>query len=156
MCLAGRGRPAGFGDPTADNAPRWADGTPAPAWRTNPPGLTAERAEAALRARAQMVQSIDRMLGRILDAVDDNTFVVLTSDNGFHLGQHGLDVGKGTPYDSDVHVPLLVVGPGVRPGERAALTTNLDLAPTLEDLAGLRPAALPLRKVVAAEPLGPC
>ena len=63
-----------------------------------------------------MVQSIDRMLGRILDAVDDNTFVVLTSDNGFHLGQHGLDAGKGTPYDSDAHVPLLVVGPGVEPG----------------------------------------
>ena len=130
----------GFADPTDDNAPRWADGTPAPAWRTNTPGLTSERAEAGLRARAQMVQSIDRMLGRILDAVDDNTFVVLTSDNGFHLGQHGLDAGKGTPYDSDAHVPLLVVGPGVEPGERAALTTNLDLAPTFEDLAGLRAA----------------
>jgi N-acetylglucosamine-6-sulfatase len=131
----------GFGDPVADNAPRLADGSPAPNWRTNTPSLTPEKAEADLRSRGQMVQSIDRMLGRILDAVDDNTFVVLTSDNGFHLGQHGLDAGKGTPYDSDAHVPLLVVGPGVEPGERAALTTNLDLAPTFEDLAGLRPAA---------------
>ena len=61
-----------------------------------------------------MAQSADRMLGRILDAVGDNTYVVLTSDNGFHLGQHGLDAGKGTPYDSDVRVPLLVVGPGRR------------------------------------------
>ena len=107
----------------------------------NTPSLTPEKAAADLRSRAQMVQSIDRMLGRILDAVDDHTFVVLTSDNGFHLGQHGLDAGKGTPYDSDAHVPLLVVGPGVEPGERAVLTTNLDLAPTFEDLAGLRPAA---------------
>lgn len=131
---------SGFGDPVDDNVPRWADGSPAPAWRTNTPSLTAEQAEADLRSRAQMVQSIDRMLGRILDAVDDNTFVVLTSDNGFHLGQHGLDAGKGTPYDSDAHVPLMVVGPGIEPGERAALTTNLDLAPTFEDLAGLRPA----------------
>ncbi len=131
---------SGFGDPVDDNAPLWTDGSVAPTWRTNTPSLTAEQAEADLRSRAQMVQSIDRMLGRILDAVDDNTFVVLTSDNGFHLGQHGLDAGKGTPYDSDAHVPLMVTGPGVQPGERAALTTNLDLAPTFEDLAGLRPA----------------
>jgi len=131
----------GFGDPLDDNAPRRADGSPAPVWRTNTPTLTVERAEADLRARAQMVQSIDRMLGRILDAVDENTYVVLTSDNGFHLGQHGLDAGKGTPYDSDAHVPLLVVGPGVAPGERTQLTTNLDLAPTFETMAGLRPAA---------------
>jgi len=129
----------GFGDPQDDNAPRRSDGTAAPTWRTNTPSLTAERAVANLRSRAQMVQSIDRMLGRILAAVDDNTYVILTSDNGFHLGQHGLDAGKGTPFDSDAHVPLLVVGPGVAPGERAELTTNLDLAPTFEELAGLRP-----------------
>jgi N-acetylglucosamine-6-sulfatase len=131
---------AGYGDRLADNLPRRGDGSEAPAWRTNTPTLTADGARDALRARAQMVQSIDRMLGRILKAVDDNTYVVLTSDNGFHLGQHGLDAGKGTPFDSDVHVPLLVVGPGVAPGERAALTTNLDLASTFEELAGLRPA----------------
>jgi arylsulfatase A-like enzyme len=130
----------GYGDPLDDNLPRRADGSVAPNWRTNTPKLTADWVRGALRARAQMVQSIDRMLGRILAAVDDNTYVVLTSDNGFHLGQHGLDTGKGTPYDSDTNVPLLVVGPGVAPGERAALTTNLDLSSTFEEMAGLRPA----------------
>ena len=83
-----------------------------------------------------MVQSIDRMVQRILAAVDDNTYVVLTSDNGFHLGQMGLSVGKGTPFDTDVHVPLLVVGPGVEPGVRNTMTSNIDLASTFEDLAG--------------------
>ena len=39
-----------------------------------------------LRNRARMVQTVDRMLGRILDTVDANTYVVLTSDNGYHLG----------------------------------------------------------------------
>jgi len=130
----------GYGDPLDDNAPLRGDGSTAPVWRTNIPTLTPEQAVEALRARAQMAQSIDRMLGRILEAVDDNTYVVLTSDNGLHLGQHGLDAGKGTAYDSDAHVPLLVVGPGVAPGERGALTNNIDLAPTFEEWAGLRPA----------------
>ena len=62
---------------------------------------------------------------------------MLTSDNGFHLGQMGLLSGKGTPYDTDTHVPALVVGPGVVPGPRAAMVSNIDWAPTFEDLAGL-------------------
>ena len=78
-------------------------------------------------------------------AVDDNTYVVLTSDNGFHLGQTGLSVGKGTPFDADVHVPLLVVGPGVEPGARDTMTSNIDLASTFEDLAGVPSAGVPLR-----------
>jgi len=130
----------GFGDDQADNAPVRADGTRAAQWR---PALAAPdptRASATLRSRAQMVQSVDRMLGRILAAVGPDTYVVLTSDNGFHLGQHGLGTGKGTAFDSDVRVPLLVIGPAVRPGVRDGLVSNLDLAPTLEDLAGLRPA----------------
>ena len=65
---------------------------------------------------------------------------MLTSDNGFHLGQNGLGRGKGTPYDTDVRVPLLVTGPGVVPGTRQEVTSNIDLAPTFEELAGLAPA----------------
>jgi N-acetylglucosamine-6-sulfatase len=106
-------------------------GTPAP---TSPEVLTKFR-----RDRARMAQSIDRTVQRILDAVGPDTYVVLTSDNGFHLGQNGLGAGKGTAYRTDVQVPLLVVGPGVVPGERPQLTTNVDLAPTLEELAGLDP-----------------
>ena len=47
-------------------------------------------------------------------------------------------MGKGAAYDSDVRVPLLVVGPGVRPGERPEVVSNIDLASTFEDLAGIR------------------
>ena len=130
----------GFDDDRTDNAPRWKDGTVAPAWRTNEQRLTRGMAVSGLRNRARMVASIDRMVTDVLDAVDDNTYVVLTSDNGFHLGQHQLGGGKGTPYESDVHVPLLVVGPGVEPGERQEMVSNLDLAPTFEHLAGLEPA----------------
>ena len=135
----------GYGDPRADNAPTYldADGTtrPAPAWRTNDILLTDAQALTRYRDRARMVQSIDRMIGRIRAEVGPNTYLVLTADNGFHLGQHQLNGGKGAPYDSDSRVPLVVVGPGVVPGARQQYVNNIDLAPTFEQLAGLEPAA---------------
>jgi len=88
-----------------------------------------------------MVQSIDRLIARVRRHVGPDTYLVLTSDNGFHLGQHQLNGGKGTPYDSDTRVPLLVIGPGVVPGARDQFVDNIDLAPTFEDLAGLTPPA---------------
>jgi len=129
----------GFGDSATDNRPRTAKGTKARAWNT---GSTLSKAVAVrdLRDRARMAQSADRLISRILRTVGPDTYVVLTSDNGFHLGQNGLGRGKGTAYDTDVRVPLLVTGPGVVPGQRREVTSNIDLAPTFEELAGLAPA----------------
>ena len=105
---------------TATTRPTTPRGTPTGVRRRRgtrpPPGRAGRDAATSLRNRARMVQSIDRTVRRILREVGPDTYVVLTSDNGFHLGQHGLGKGKGTPYDSDVHVPLLVTGPGVVPG----------------------------------------
>lgn len=126
----------GYDDPRGDNRPRRVDGGPAPRWQSLGP-IKEQRAAQYLRDRARMVQSVDRMLGRVLDAVGDDTYVVFTSDNGLHLNQWGMPFGKGTAYGSDTHVPLLVVGPGVVPGERTGMVSNLDLAPTFEQLAGL-------------------
>jgi arylsulfatase A-like enzyme len=97
-----------------------------------------------------MAQSADRLVSRILRSVGPDTYVVLTSDNGFHLGQNGMGRGKGTPYDTDVRVPLLVTGPGVVPGKRREVTSNIDLAPTFEELAGLPP--VPYRSGVSIAP----
>ena len=115
----------GYDDPRADNAPTYLkrNGTtrPAPAWNTNPVTLRPEGALTAYRDRARMVQSIDRMLGRLRAEAGPNTYFFLTSDNGFHLGQLQLNGGKGTPYDFDTHVPLVVTGPGVRAGHAQAV-----------------------------------
>ncbi len=131
----------GYGDPRWDNAPSYLreDGStaPAPAWRTNPITLTGEQALTYYRDRARMVQSVDRLIKRVRRAAGEDAYVVLTSDNGFHLGQHQLNGGKGTPYDSDTRVPLVVVGPDVVPGERDQYVNNIDLAPTFEELAGV-------------------
>jgi arylsulfatase A-like enzyme len=134
----------GYGDPREDNQPTYlrADGStaPAPAWRTNEITLTDAKALRQYQDRARMVQSIDRMVTRIRQAIGPDTYLVLTADNGFHLGQHQLNGGKGAPYDSDTRVPLIVTGPGVVPGERTQFVNNIDLAPTFEELAGLEPA----------------
>ena len=133
----------GYDDPRPNNRPTFLhrDGStsPAPPWNTNAVTLTAKRALASYRNRARMVQAIDRLVGRVRAAVGPDTYVVLTSDNGYHLGQLRLNGGKGTPYDFDTHVPLVIVGPGVVPGPRQQFLSSMDLAPTFERLAGLEP-----------------
>jgi arylsulfatase A-like enzyme len=134
----------GYADPSADNVPFRIDeaGTVslAESWRTEPFRLTEEQGSRWYRERAQMAQSIDRMIGQIGASVDDNTYLIVTSDNGFHLGQHSLNGGKGLPYDSDSRVPLVVAGPGVVPGRREQVVSNIDLASTIEALAGAEPS----------------
>lgn len=129
----------GFGDSRRDNHPLNGKGKPTKQWNTRTNPFRAAVSVNDLRNRAMMAQSIDRTVRKILRTVDDNTYVVFTSDNGLHLGQNGLGRGKGTAYATDVKVPLLVVGPGVVKGTRAELTSNIDLAPTFEEIAGLSP-----------------
>lgn len=130
----------GYGDDRWDNAPtylgRGGRTSPAPAWRTNKVSLSDETALSQYRDRARMVQSIDRMIAQVRQAAGEDTYTVLTSDNGFHLGQHQLNGGKGAPYDSDTRVPMVVVGPDVVPGKRSQFVNNIDLAPTFLDIAG--------------------
>ncbi len=131
---------AGFGPQSYASdrsAPQREDGTPVESWRWNK-DVSVEEAERTLRNRARMAQSADRMIRQILNTVDDNTYVIVTSDNGFHIGQFGTIEGKQTPYDTDVRVPLYVVGPGVAPGTRSEFVNTLDVASTLEDLAGIK------------------
>ena len=107
----------GFGDDLADNAPcrrgrepgGRRSGTPIEAHRERGRGRPARPGPDGAVDRPDWCSGSCARCRR-------NTYVVLTSDNGFHLGQHGLGVGKGAAYDSDIRVPLLVVGPGVRPG----------------------------------------
>ena len=122
----------GFNDDRIDNTPVYADGTRAKPWQPNDLVVNSDLENRRYRNRAQMAQSIDRLIGRVRATVGPNTYVVLTSDNGFHLGQHRLHYGKSTPYSSDAKVPLVVVGPGVVPGARSQLVGNVDLAPTFE------------------------
>ncbi len=101
----------------------------------------------AYRKRAQAVESVDKLLADTeatlaAEHLTNDTYIVFSSDNGYHLGQHRLARGKQTAFDTDIHVPLIVDGPGVPHGRTVPqLVQNVDLAPTFESLAGLTPAA---------------
>ena len=95
------------------------------------------------RRRIESLQAVDRGIARLVTTLRstkqlDNTYIIFTSDNGFHLGDHRLPGGKGTAYDTDIHVPLFVTGPGIRAGAHPTrFAGNVDLAPTLAELAGV-------------------
>jgi N-acetylglucosamine-6-sulfatase len=98
--------------------------------------------DAKFRRRAEAVQAVDRMIAQIeahleADGVAQDTYIVFSSDNGLHMGEHRLRPGKLTAFDTDIHVPLVVTGPGV-PHSRTIdeMTENVDLCPSFEQLAG--------------------
>jgi arylsulfatase A-like enzyme len=91
----------------------------------------------------RVLLSVDDNVGRVLDYLDKNglaesTVVVFTSDNGFFLGEHGF-FDKRLMYEPSIRVPLLVRGPSrFRPRvDSRHMVLNVDLAPTIFELAGL-------------------
>jgi arylsulfatase A-like enzyme len=89
------------------------------------------------------IASIDENVGRLLDFLDQsglatNTLVIYTSDQGFFLGDHGW-YDKRFMYEESIKMPFLVRWPGViKPGTtQAAMSLNIDFAPTFLDVAGL-------------------
>ena len=94
-----------------------------------------------LQAYLAATSFVDSQIGRVLARLEelklaDNTVVVLTGDHGYQLGEHGL-WAKQTLFEGANHVPLLIAAPGVEPGSRAGLAEQVDIYPTLCDLAGL-------------------
>jgi N-acetylglucosamine-6-sulfatase len=67
----------------------------------------------------------------------DNTYFLVSSDNGVLLGEHRIKSGKALPYDATARSFLLFKGPGVVTQERTELVTDNDVAPTLADLANV-------------------
>jgi len=85
----------------------------------------------------------DAQIGRVLKALEKNglhrnTDIVLWADHGFHLGEHGLWC-KTTNYESDTHVPLIIVDSDQRgrPAKCEAVVELLDIFPTLCELCGV-------------------
>jgi N-acetylglucosamine-6-sulfatase len=117
-------------------------------WLADRPALTSDditKIDAGFRKRVQAVQAVDRMLGSLQATLEkagvaDRTVVVFSSDNGYHMGDHGLNPGKQTAFDTDINVPLIAAGSGVKPGATvAAPAENIDLRPTFDALAGVTP-----------------
>lgn len=118
---------------------------------------TPEKFQEMVKGYFRLVTGVDRAVGRIREALAarglaENTVIVFAGDNGFYLGEHGL-AGKWLMHEESIRVPLIVHDPrrpaserGRRAGEMAL---NIDLAPTILDLAGLPvPVAMQGRSLV--------
>jgi len=128
-------RPPNF-DTLPTDAPRWLAG------RRSLDQKQIAKINAAFRRRVQSVQAVDRMIGTIeqtlaADGIARDTYLIFSSDNGLHTGEYRLMPGKLTAFDTDIHVPLVVVGPGVPAGRTTpAMTENIDLAKTFTAIGG--------------------
>jgi arylsulfatase A-like enzyme len=96
------------------------------------------------RRRLGSLMAVDEGVERIVTLLTqlgelDHTYIIFSSDNGFHLGQHRLPAGKRSPYEEDIRVPMIVRGPGIASASHLTqLVANSDLAPTFADLGGAR------------------
>ena len=117
----------------------------APNWLLAHPALTdadIAKIDRDFRKRAQSVLAVDQMIGELQAAVaaigeENNTYFVFSSDNGYHMGEHRLMPGKMTAFDTDIHVPLIVTGPGIPAGLTVEeVVENIDLHATFAELGG--------------------
>jgi arylsulfatase A-like enzyme len=105
--------------------------------------LTEWKYQRYMRDYLSTAASLDRNIGRTLDYLDknklmDNTVVIYLSDQGFYLGEHGW-FDKRFMYEESFRTPMVIRYPGViKPGTvYNQMILNLDIAPTILDIAGL-------------------
>lgn len=91
------------------------------------------------------VMSLDRSVGEIMQSLQDlkldkNTVTIFLSDNGYMWGEHGLG-GKWLLYEESIRTPIMIQVPGLSSARRGSkmdqLVLNIDIAPTILDLAGI-------------------
>ncbi len=106
---------------------------------------TPERYQESVKGYYRLITGLDVAIGKIRAELTrlglaGNTIIILTGDNGFYLGEHGL-AGKWFPHEESIHVPLIIYDPGApknRRGQRRdEFALNIDIAPTILDLASV-------------------
>lgn len=130
-------RPASFNEADVSDKPKWVRALPllSPAQQ--------DSIDALYRKQVESLQSVDRAVLAIVDALERNgrlanTAIVFTSDNGWSQGAHRWEL-KNCVYEDCVRVPMLVRAPGVLPRDDGHLVLNVDLAPTIAQWAGIVP-----------------
>jgi arylsulfatase A-like enzyme len=95
------------------------------------------------RYRQRALRSVDDMIDTLIQKLEDtgvlnNTVIIYTSDNGYHIGNHRLQGGKLQCFEEDVNIPLVIRGPQVGSNQTCDLVTgHIDIAPTILHLAGV-------------------
>ncbi|SNB78363.1 choline-sulfatase [Arboricoccus pini] len=112
------------------------------------PRVTFEHVLRARRAYLGAISYVDEQFGRVLDALErtgfsQDTIVVLLSDHGEMLGEHGLWY-KMSFLEGSARIPLVIKAPGLEPRRVKAAVSAIDLLPTLAEIAGVRAFSTPL------------
>ncbi len=109
----------------------------------NKPKLSPRQLAMAIASYDSCIAYLDRHLGRLLDSMEqqgllENTIVVITADHGESFGEHQLFGHGGSVFEPELHVPLVIVGPGISPGTVDERPVNLrNLTATITELADL-------------------
>jgi N-acetylglucosamine-6-sulfatase len=88
------------------------------------------------------LQTVDNFIKEMTDYLAaqgelSNTYIIYYPDNGNHWGEHRIDFGKMTPYETDTGFPLIMRGPTIPEGTTSnKLIGNHDIAPTFAQIAG--------------------
>jgi iduronate 2-sulfatase len=110
-------------------------------------GFTDKERMEFLRAYYACTTFMDAQVGRVLDALDrlkltERTLIIFIGDHGYHLGERDW-WNKNTLFDRSCRAPMIVAGPGVKPGRARGLVEFVDLFPTIAEYAGVKsPAGL--------------
>jgi len=108
---------------------------------------TEEMYQTSVKNYYRLVTGIDIVIGQIREQLADlglaeNTVIVFASDNGMYLGEMGF-AGKWLMHEESIRTPLIVLDPRLPRDRRGAATDamalNIDMAPTLLELAGIAP-----------------
>lgn len=108
---------------------------------------TPELYQASVKGYYRLISGIDAAIGSMRETLGklglaENTIIVYSADHGIFNGEHGL-AGKWYGHEESIHIPLIIYDPRKPKAEqgqrRSAMTLNIDLNPTVLELAGLRP-----------------
>jgi N-acetylglucosamine-6-sulfatase len=97
------------------------------------------------RNRLRSLQAVDEMVAELSarlerHGISEDTYLIFTTDNGYHVGQHRLQPGKQCSYKEDINIPFIIRGPGVSRGHTSnVVTSHTDLAATFLEIAGAPP-----------------
>lgn len=101
--------------------------------------------EKSIRDRAEMMLGVDESLEKIMTTlteldIDEQTVIILTSDNGYFFGEHGFSLERRMPYEESVKTPLIIRYPGIANPVPLVkgLTLSIDLSATVLDLAQVK------------------
>jgi arylsulfatase A-like enzyme len=109
------------------------------------PSITTSQGVKRHRRMLRSLKGVDELVRDVFawleaNGEEENTLAFFLSDNGLHLGEHGLSK-KDVPYEEAVRVPFFMRWPAqVTPGRDAAITANVDIAATIYDATGIQPS----------------